>query len=214
MKSPRTCTGGAALILCVLVVFGLGISPVSASNGAGHTGNVSAVHALGAGHHFARNETHIQDRPAFFGNATLNRTPVWNSPAIKQNGTAMEHQFRNMTANRTAFKGNATFNKSSGHVPDFHRGGLGNFTANPSFEKRSGNVPVNATAQAEHLQSVVAGLEKQGVDVSALQTAISENDTVSIQSWFASYFEAHPAALPNATRSHGHMGNITTRGPV
>ncbi|MDD1703403.1 MAG: hypothetical protein LUQ31_10530 [Methanoregula sp.] len=207
MKSPKTLAGGIALLLFVFLVFGFGISPAGALPGSGHSGNVSAVHAHGSGLYSDKNATRVQDSHAFAGNATVRKAHPMNATAVKANATFKMAPFRNTTA----FKANATFNTTFRSMAGLHKGGFGNFTANSSVEKRGGSFTVNATETAAHLQSFISSLQKQGVDVSAAETALKNNDTAAVKSWMESYFETHKTTAANSTRPQGHMRNTTAR---
>jgi hypothetical protein len=80
---------------------------------------------------------------------------------------------------------------------------------NTTHEQKSPGFAVNATMQQAHLQSFIAQLQKQGVDVSTAQTALQNNDTAAANSWLKSYFETHKDALTNSTRQQGHPRNTT-----
>ena len=123
MKAPQTLAGSIAVLLFALVILGFGISPVSASAVSSPSGNVTAMHGNGAGHHFAP----------------------------------------------------------------------------------------NSTRQYTMTESLITRLQSQGVDVSAVQTAIQNNDTATVNAWLKSYFEAHPATSGNTTRPQWHSRNSTAR---
>jgi hypothetical protein len=62
--------------------------------------------------------------------------------------------------------------------------------AAPGFAKGSfGKAPdfTNATVQ----QQVLARLDKQGVDTSALRAVFQNGDTAAVKSWFEAYFASH-----------------------
>ena len=63
-------------------------------------------------------------------------------------------------------------------------------------------------------ESFITRLQSQGVDVSAVQAALANNDTATVKSWLKSYFEAHPGAFGNTThmqRGHGFAVNATVQ---
>jgi len=110
----------------------------------------------------------------------------------------------NLTANKAsgAVKKNATAGSAGSRF-----GGMG----------RAGNVPHekvpgfagNATMQQERILKLATGLQQKGVDVSALQTAIANNDTAAEKTWFASYYPAHKEQVSNTTRQQWHPWNAT-----
>jgi len=108
-----------------------------------------------------------------------------------------------LTANKTT--GTIKKNATAGSAARF--GGMGR-AGNFTHEKAPG-VAGNATMQQERLQKLVSGLQQKGVDVSALQTAIADNDTAAEKAWFASYYRAHKDQVSNTTRQQGHPRNAT-----
>ncbi len=54
----------------------------------------------------------------------------------------------------------------------------------------------NTTVQ----QEILARLDKQGADTSALRAVFQNNDTAAVKSWFEAYFASHPHT------AHGHDG--------
>ncbi len=86
-----------------------------------------------------------------------------------------------------------------------HKGTSGNTTHTQNGQ----GFTVNATMQQERLQAFVTNLQKQGVDVSALQTAIQNNDTAAEKTWLTTYAEAHKGQSNNTTRQQWHPWNAT-----
>ena len=63
-------------------------------------------------------------------------------------------------------------------------------------------------------ESLITRLQSQGVDISAVQTAIQNNDTATVNAWLTSFFESAPGDLwqyhPHA-RGTGFTVNATAR---
>jgi len=125
-----------------------------------------------------------------------------------------------VSAAGTAYAGNLTASHGHGFEYHFaansshqHTGAGFNLTAgaagNATHVKRTQGFAPNATTQQERLQAFVAALQKQGVDVSALQTAIQSNDTAAEKTWLATYFETHKGQFSNTTRQQWHPWNAT-----
>ncbi|MGA2161498.1 MAG: hypothetical protein ABSG28_04765 [Methanoregula sp.] len=72
----------------------------------------------------------------------------------------------------------------------------------------------NSTQRYQMTESFITNLQNQGVDVSAVQSALQNNDTATVNSWLKSYFDAHPGTFGNIThmqRGHGFTANATAR---
>ncbi|MGA2698529.1 MAG: hypothetical protein ABSE74_02705 [Methanoregula sp.] len=72
----------------------------------------------------------------------------------------------------------------------------------------------NSTQQYTMTESFITRLQSQGVDVSAVQTALANNDTATVKSWITSYMEAHKGTFGNTThtqRGHGFTVNATVQ---
>ena len=179
MKAPQTLAGSIAVLLFALVILGFGISPVSASAVSSPSGNVTAMHGHGAGHHFASNSTRQN---------TMTESLI----------TRLQSQGVDISAVQTAIQNNdtATVNAWLTSYFEAHPATSGNTTR----MQRGTGFTVNATARQAHLQSFITQLQNKGVDVSAVQTAIQNNDTAAVNAWFKSYFETHPATFGNTTR--------------
>jgi len=108
-----------------------------------------------------------------------------------------------LTANKTT--GTIKKNATAGSAARF--GGMGR-AGNVTHEKVPGFAG-NATMQQERLLKLATGLQQKGVDVSALQTAIANNDTAAEKTWFASYYQTNKEQFGNTTRQQGHPWNAT-----
>ena len=87
----------------------------------------------------------------------------------------------------------------SGNVTDIKSWFGAHRPAAPGFAKGSfGKTPdfTNATVQ----QQILARLDKQGVDTSALKAAFQNGDTGAVKSWFGAYSASHPHT------AHGQSG--------
>jgi archaellin len=69
--------------------------------------------------------------------------------------------------------------------------------------------PVNATQQAEHLQSMITNLGKTGADITQVQTDLSAGNTAAVLTWFQAYHKDHPVAALNA---YGNKTGTRTTG--
>jgi DNA-binding transcriptional MerR regulator len=243
--------GSLGVLLLVFAVLGLGISTVSATAGTSSSGNMTALHGQGSGHHFAQNSTRQHtlqgsnitqfhsrgenvnaSAAAFWKNTTAagswfaahpgakggNQTHEKNGPGFAVNATMQQARLQSFIAElqkqgvevstvQTALQNNDTAAVKSWFTSyrESHKGQFGNTT----HAQKSPGIAVNATMQQAHLQSFIAQLQKQGVDVSTAQTALQNNDTAAVNSWLKSYFEAHKDALANSTRQQWHPRNTT-----
>ena len=188
MKTPKTLAGSIAVLLIALVILGFGISPVSASAVSWPSGNSTAVHGHGTGHHFAFNSTQRSAMTASFI-------------------TQLQNQGVDVSTVQTALQNNdmATVNSWLTSYREAHPGTFGNAT----HMHRGAGFKFNATAQQAHLQSFITSLQNQGVDVSTVQTALQNNDTATVNAWLKSFFETHPGTVTNSTRPHWHQWNST-----
>ena len=87
----------------------------------------------------------------------------------------------------------------SGNVTDVKSWMSAHRPAAPGFAQgSSGKTPdfTNASFQ----QSILARLDKQGVDTSALKVAFQNGDTASAKSWFAAYLASHPHTAQGGKR--------------
>jgi len=97
------------------------------------------------------------------------------------------------------------------NITPFHSPGANMNTSvaayrNTTHEKNGQGCAVNATMQQARLQSFIAQLQKQGVDVSAVQTALQNNDTAAVKSWVTSYRESHKEQSGNTTHAQKSVG--------
>src|SRR5208282_212584 len=150
-------------------------------------------HGNGAGHHFAPNSTRQY---------TMTESLI----------TRLQSQGVDVSAVQSAIQNNdtATVNAWLKSYFEAHPGTSGNTT----HMQRGTGVTVNATARQAHLQSFITQLQNKGVDVSAVQSAIQNNDTATVNAWLKSYFEAHPGTSGNTThmqRGTGVTVNATAR---
>jgi hypothetical protein len=60
----------------------------------------------------------------------------------------------------------------------------------------------NSTQQAARLQSVLANLTRQGVDVSTAQADISAGNMTAAMQWLMAYHKDHPDTVTNGLRQH------------
>jgi len=232
MKTITSIAGNLGVLLLVLAVLGLGISTVSAATGTSSSGTMTSLHGQGSGHHFAQNSTvqhtlqgtnitqfrtrgaNVNASAAAFRNATLEK----KGPGCAVNATMqqahlqsfinqLQKQGVDVSTVQTALQNNDTAAVKSWVTSyrESHKGQFGNTT----HEQISPGFAVNTTMQQAHLQSFITQLQKQGVDVSTVQTALLNNDTAAVNSWFKSYFESHKDSLTNSTRQQWHPRNTT-----
>jgi DNA-binding transcriptional MerR regulator len=232
MKTFTSMAGSLGVLLLVLAVLGLGISTVSAAAGTSSSGNLATLHSQGSGHHFAQNSTR---QHAFLGTNTTaaaawfaahpgakgqfgNMTPEKNGQGFAINATARQARLQSfitqlqnkgvdVSAVQTALANNDTATVKSWITSymEAHKGTSGNTTHMQSGQ----GFTVNATARQAHLQSFITQLQNKGVDVSALQTAIQNNDTAAEKTWLTTYAEAHKGQSSNTTRQQWHPWNAT-----
>ena len=131
-----------------------------------------------------------------------------NSSWQHKTGSANLTQFRKTGGNLTSPQTRAWPGKAQG------------FSGNQTH-KMTGFAP-NATLQQERITAFATALEKQGVDVSALETAIKDNNTAAERAWFTSYMQAHQNQslsetqkkrtffAPNATVQQEHFQALIT----
>jgi DNA-binding transcriptional MerR regulator len=232
MKTITSMSGNLGVLLLVLAVLGLGISTVSATAGELSSGNITALHDQGSGHHFAQNSTWqhtlqgtniTQFRPrganvnasaAAFRNTTHEK----NGQGCAVNATMQQARLQSFIAElqkqgvdvstvQTALQNNDTAAVKA-WVTSYKEAYQGQF-GNTTHEQKSPGFAVNATMQQAHLQSFITRLQQQRVDVSTVQAALQSNDTATVNSWLKSYFETHKDALTNSTRQPWHPRNTT-----
>ena len=63
----------------------------------------------------------------------------------------------------------------------------------------------------ERLQLIIDNLEKKGVDVSTVKTALQNGDITSVKTWLKAYFDAHKAGMPFSHYSR-HVQPVSTTG--
>jgi hypothetical protein len=125
-------------------------------------------------------------RPAAtgFAQGSFGKTPDLTNTTVQQSILARyAKQGVDTTGLAAAFQsGNVTDVKSwmSAHRPAAPGFAQGSFGRTPDF--------TNATVQ----QSILARLDKLGVDTSALKQAFQNGDTAAAKSWFAAYSASHP----------------------
>ena len=133
-------------------------------------------------------------RPAASGAAggSFGKMPDFTNTTVQQSVLArFDKQGVDTTGLAAAFQsGNMTDVKSwmGAHRP-----------AAPGFTRGSfGKTPdlTNATVQ----QEILARLDKQGADTSALKAVFQNNDTAAVKSWFEAYFASQ------SRTAHGHYG--------
>ena len=128
-------------------------------------------------------EAHRPARTQFANNGPAKGFDITNTTVQQQILARYAKQGVDTSALAAAFQsGNVTDIKSwmSAHRP-----------AAPAFAKGSlGKTPdyTNTTVQ----QSILARLDKQGVDTSALKAAFQNGDTAAVKSWFAAFIASHP----------------------
>jgi hypothetical protein len=149
----------------------------------------------------AGNLTHEKKASGFAGNATMQQE------RLQKLVTGLQQKGVNVSALQTAIANNDTAAEKAWFVTymQSHKGQVQNQTAVHKAPGFAGN----ATMQQERIQKLVTGLQQKGVDVSALQTAIANNDTAAEKAWFASYYQAHKEQITNTTRQQWHPGNAT-----
>jgi DNA-binding transcriptional MerR regulator len=193
MKSPKTLAGSIAVLLFALVILGFGISPVSASAGLWPSGNSTSIHGHWGGQHFAPNSTRQY---------TMTESFI----------TRLQGQGVDVSAVQAALANNDTATVKSWIMSymQAHSGAFGNTTS----MQRGHRFTVNATVQQAHLQSFITQLQSQGVDVSAVQSALANNDTATVKSWVTSYMQAHKGTFgntPHTQRGHRFTVNATVQ---
>ena len=232
MKTFTSMAGSLGVLLLVLAVLGLGISPVSAAAGTSSSGNSTALHGHGTGHHFAQNSTwqhtmqgtnitqfhtrgaNVNASAAAFRNTTHEQKGSGFAP----NATVQQERFQAFVTNlqkngvdvsalQTAIQNNDTAAEKTWLTTYMasQKGQAGNAT----HVKTAGGFAPNATMQQERLQAFVTNLQKNGIDVSALQTAIQNNDTAAEKAWLTTYAESHKGQFNNTTRQQWHPWNAT-----
>jgi len=120
------------------------------------------------------------------------------------------HFSSNSTRQHTAWGTNTT---AAGAWFAAHPGAKGQF-GNMTHEKNGRGFAINATAQQAHLQSFITQLQNKGVDVSTVQTALTNHDMTTVNSWVKSYRETHEGTSGNTThteRGHGFTVNATAQ---
>jgi hypothetical protein len=111
----------------------------------------------------------------------------------------------NLTSSKAA--GAITKNATAGTAGS--RFGETGRAGNATCQKKAPGFAGNATMQQERLQKLVTGLQQKGVDVSAFQTAIANNDTAAEKTWFTSYYLTNREQSGNTTRPQWHLRNAT-----
>jgi hypothetical protein len=121
------------------------------------------------------------------------------------------HHFTSNSTRQHTFLG--TNMTTAGAWSAAHPGAKGQ-SGNMTHEKNGQGFAINATMQQAHIQSFITGLQSKGVDVSAVQTALANNDTATVKSWITSYMEAHKGTFGNTTHTQKGQGftvNATAR---
>ena len=189
MKLLHSLTGSVAVLLFSLFVLGIVISPAGASPVSWQGGNTTLAHGHATGHHFAFNSTQrIAMTESLIGKLQAQGVDVSAvQTAIQNNDTAAVNAwFKSYWQSHQAMTMNTTHMRNR-----------------PGFA-------FNATARQDRLGQFVSQLQSKGVDVSAVQTAIQNNDTAAIKTWFASFFSSHPGFTGNTFHiRHGHWFNQT-----
>jgi hypothetical protein len=125
-------------------------------------------------------------RPAApgFAKGSFGKAPDMTNTTVQQQILArLDKQGVDTTALTAAFQ--------SGNVTDVKTWMSAHRPAAPGFAKGSfGKAPdmTNTTVQ----QQILARLDKQGVDTSALKAAFQNGDSAAVKSWFAAYIASHP----------------------
>ena len=218
-----------AVVLSALIVLGLAIGPAAAA-GTAQAGSQTAVHGHAPGFHFAANSSHPHTGAEF--NLTANKaagtvkknmtagnaTHVKKIQSFAPNATvqqerlqafaaALEKKGVDVSALETAIKNNDTAAEKT-WLTTYRESPTGQ-AGNQTHVQKSPGFTGNATMQQERLQKLVTGLQQKGVDVSVLQTAISNNDTAAEKAWFAAYLQTHKEQSGNTTRQQWHPWNAT-----
>jgi SOS response regulatory protein OraA/RecX len=63
----------------------------------------------------------------------------------------------------------------------------------------------------ERLQLIIDNLEKKGVDVSTVKTALQNGDITSVKTWLKAYFDAHKGEMPLSHQSR-HVQPVSMTG--
>jgi hypothetical protein len=232
MKTFTSLAGSLGVLLLVVAVLGLGISTVSAAAGTSSSGDITTLHGHGAGHHFTQNSTwqhtmqgtnltpfhtrgaNVNTSAAAFRNTTHEQKGSGFAPnaTVQQERlqalvTNLEKNGVDVSALQTAIQNNDTAAEKTWFTTYMvsHKGQAGNAT----YEQKGSGFAPNATMQQERLQALVTNLEKNGVDVSALQTAIQNNDTAAEKTWLTTYAESHKGQFNNTTRQQWRPWNAT-----
>jgi hypothetical protein len=137
-------------------------------------------------------------RPAAPGGAkgSFGKAPDYTNTTVQQQVLARyAKQGVDTTGLAAAFQsGNMTDVKSwmESHRPAAPGAAKGSFGKAPDY--------TNTTVQ----QQILARLDKQGVDTSALRAAFQNGDTAAVKSWFDAYFASHPRT------AHGGSANTSS----
>jgi len=100
----------------------------------------------------------------------------------------------------------AMIGQDAGHGPGHH--GAFNAMFNATMQGPS----MNATMQADHLQSLITKLGEQGIDISEVQADLDADNTDAVRTWFQEYFKDRPMAFGNRTGIKPER-NATMPGP-
>jgi hypothetical protein len=126
-------------------------------------------------------------------------------------GQGSGHHFTsNSTRQHTSWETNTT---AAGAWFSAHSGARGQF-GNMTHGKNGQGFAINATSQQARLLSFITQLQNKGVDVSTVQTALTNNDMTTANSWVKSYMETHKGTSGNTThtqRGQGFAINATAR---
>ena len=188
MTTQQKLLGSIVLLLFSLAILGLCVAPSSASSTSRNAWNVTAMHGHNYGHHFAFNSTQQTAMTQAFLTKLQSQGVDTSSvqTALANNDTATVKAW---------FQTYMASHKGSG------------FTGTRG--QRGSRFSGNATAQQTHLQSMITKLQSQGVDTSSVQTALANNDTATVRSWFATYFKDHPGFTSATVRQPWHRWNAT-----
>ena len=128
-------------------------------------------------------EAHRPAAPGF-AKGSFGKSPDYTNTTVQQQILARyAKQGVDTTGLSAAFQsGNTTDVKSwlEAHRPAAPGFAKGSFGKSPDY--------TNATVQ----QQILARLDKQGVDTTALKTAFQGGDTAAVNAWFEAFFRAHP----------------------
>jgi galactitol-specific phosphotransferase system IIB component len=185
MKIPNTSYRVVAIITIVVSVIGLVISPVSAAAAFSPSGNPTGIPTGNSANHHAFNSTQ---------QAARLQTVLAN---LSQQGVDVSPAQANLAA------GNVT--AAAQWLMAYHKDHP-NLTQNGNRQHT-----VNTTAQAARLQTVLANLSQQGVDVSQVTADITSGNITGAMKDLMALHKAHPGTMVNSTQLAARLQTEVTK---